>query len=111
MELTSHLVDKFQEIKIEFRKVLMGVTSERSRWSQCVEWTNKKLGMALGTLFIRDNFDNVAKVGSIPFPFFCYCMTGSNSVSVSEFHYSDRISRQKSNCPVVLRIVMSEKSL
>jgi hypothetical protein len=64
MELTSHLVDKFQETKIEFRQVLMGVTSERHRWHQCVEWTNKKLGMALGALFIRDNFDPVAKVSS-----------------------------------------------
>jgi membrane metallo-endopeptidase-like protein 1 len=62
MELTAHLVDKFQETKIEFRRVLMGVTSERSRWNQCVEWTNKKMGMALGALFIRDNFDNLAKV-------------------------------------------------
>lgn len=40
----------------------MGVTSERHRWHQCVEWTNKKLGMALGALFIRDNFDPTAKV-------------------------------------------------
>lgn len=62
MELTSHLVDKFQESKMDFRKILMGVTSERSRWNQCVEWTNKRLGMAVGALFIRDNFDNVAKV-------------------------------------------------
>lgn len=62
MELTSHLIDKFQETKIEFRQVLMGVTSERERWHQCVEWTNKKLGMALGALFIRDNFDPKAKV-------------------------------------------------
>ena len=62
MELTSHLVDQFQEKKIEFRKVLMGVTTERDRWHQCVEWTNKRLGMALGALFIRDNFDPHAKV-------------------------------------------------
>ncbi|CAL8073379.1 unnamed protein product [Orchesella dallaii] len=61
MELTSHLIDKFQETKIEFRQVLMGVTSERERWHQCVEWTNKKVGMALGALFIKENFDPKAK--------------------------------------------------
>ncbi|OXA51530.1 Membrane metallo-endopeptidase-like 1 [Folsomia candida] len=61
MEFTAYLVDKFQDTKIEFRQVLMGVTSERHRWHQCVEWTNKKLGMALGALFIRDNFDPTAK--------------------------------------------------
>jgi len=61
-ELTAHLVDQFQEKKIEFRQVLMGVTSERSRWRQCVEWTNQNVGMALGLMFIRDNFDPKAKV-------------------------------------------------
>jgi neprilysin len=29
--------------------------------SQCVEWTNKKLGMAVGALFIRDNFNHESK--------------------------------------------------
>lgn len=65
MEFTSYLIDKFQETKMEFRQVLMGVTSERHRWHQCVEWTNKKLGMALGALFIRDNFDPAAKVSCL----------------------------------------------
>lgn len=65
MEFTAYLVDKFQETKIEFRQVLMGVTSERHRWHQCVEWTNKKLGMGLGALFIRENFDPAAKVRKV----------------------------------------------
>lgn len=29
--------------------------------SQCVEWTNKKLGLAVGALFIRDNFNHESK--------------------------------------------------
>ena len=40
----------------------VGILSERDRWSQCVEWTNKKLGMAVGALFIRDNFNHESKV-------------------------------------------------
>lgn len=48
--------------RVEFRKILLGIQSERHRWSQCVEWTNKKLGMAVGALFIRDNFNQESKV-------------------------------------------------
>ena len=39
----------------------MGIKSERHRWSQCVDWTNKKLGLAVGALFIRDNFNLESK--------------------------------------------------
>lgn len=46
---------------MEFRHILLGIQSERHRWSQCVEWTNKRLGMAVGALFIRDNFDHESK--------------------------------------------------
>lgn len=48
--------------RVEFRRVLLGIQSERYRWSQCVEWTNKRMGMAVGALFIRDNFDHESKV-------------------------------------------------
>ncbi|XP_013793456.1 membrane metallo-endopeptidase-like 1, partial [Limulus polyphemus] len=45
----------------EFRKVLLGVSANRVRWSQCVDLVNKKLGMAVGAMFIRDNFDPSSK--------------------------------------------------
>ncbi|ENN73974.1 hypothetical protein YQE_09430, partial [Dendroctonus ponderosae] len=61
MSLSSHLIDDYQRERVEFRKILQGVLSERHRWSQCVEWTNKKLGMAVGALFIRDNFNHDSK--------------------------------------------------
>lgn len=54
-------VQCFQE-RVDFRKILLGIQSERHRWSQCVEWTNKKMGMAVGALFIRDNFNHESKV-------------------------------------------------
>lgn len=44
-----------------FRKVLLGVSSERPRWTQCVELANKRLGMAVGALFIREHFDPESK--------------------------------------------------
>lgn len=62
MSMTAHMIDDYQRERVEFRKILNGIQSERQRWSQCVEWTNKKLGMAVGALFIRDNFNQESKV-------------------------------------------------
>lgn len=61
MSLMNHMIDDFQRERVEFRKILLGIQSERHRWSQCVEWTNKKMGMAVGALFIRDNFKQDSK--------------------------------------------------
>lgn len=61
MDMMPHLPDEYQEKRAEFRRVLLGVLSERNRWNQCVEWTNKKLGMAVGALFIRENFNQESK--------------------------------------------------
>lgn len=57
------MTDRYQQARLAFKKVLFGISSERNRWSQCVEWTNKKLGMAVGALFIRENFNQESKVG------------------------------------------------
>lgn len=62
MSIMPHMINEYQQKRIEFRKILLGILSERNRWSQCVEWTNKKLGMAVGALFIRDNFNHESKV-------------------------------------------------
>ncbi|KAK6620413.1 18S rRNA pseudouridine methyltransferase [Polyplax serrata] len=61
MKILPHMIDEYQQKIIEFQKILLGILSERHRWSQCVEWTNKKLGMAVGALFIRDNFNQDSK--------------------------------------------------
>lgn len=61
MSIMTHMIDDFQTKRVEFRKILLGIQSERSRWSQCVEWTNKKMGMAVGALFIRENFKRESK--------------------------------------------------
>ncbi|XP_075158304.1 M13 family metallopeptidase neprilysin 1 [Haematobia irritans] len=61
MSIMNHMIDEFQRERLEFRRILMGVQTERMRWSQCVDWTNKKLGMAVGALFIRDNFNQNSK--------------------------------------------------
>ena len=61
MSIMTHMIDDYQKERVEFRRKLLGIQSERNRWSQCVEWTNKKLGMAVGALFIRDNFNQESK--------------------------------------------------
>ncbi|XP_054287381.1 neprilysin-1-like [Macrosteles quadrilineatus] len=61
MDIVPHMIDEYQQKHTEFRKIMQGIQSERNRWSQCVDWTNKKLGMAVGALYIRDNFNQDSK--------------------------------------------------
>lgn len=61
MDLMPQLPTKYQKTRAEFRRVLLGVLTDRNRWARCVDWTNKKLGMAVGALFIRDNFNHESK--------------------------------------------------
>ncbi|XP_059475395.1 neprilysin-1-like [Neocloeon triangulifer] len=61
MNIMPHMIDDYQQKRVEFRKILLGILAERNRWSQCVDWTNKKMGMAVGALFIRDNFNLESK--------------------------------------------------
>ncbi|XP_076652047.1 neprilysin-1 [Halictus rubicundus] len=61
MSIIPHMIDDYQQKSVEFRRILLGILSESNRWAQCVEWTNKKLGMAVGALFIRDNFNHESK--------------------------------------------------
>jgi len=56
------MIDDFQYKRLNFKKILLGILNERSRWRDCVDWTNKRLGMAVGALFIRDNFSLESKV-------------------------------------------------
>lgn len=65
LSLATHLIDDYQKERVEFQKILLGIKSERHRWSQCVDWTNKKLGMAVGALFIRDNFNSESKESAL----------------------------------------------
>ena len=59
--LLPFLDGEFGVRRAKFRKVLFGISQDRTRWSQCVELVNKKMGMAVGALFIRDNFDPSSK--------------------------------------------------
>lgn len=65
MSMISHLIDEYQKPRVEFQRILLGIKSERHRWAQCVDWTNKKLSMAVGALFIRDNFNPESKESAL----------------------------------------------
>ena len=34
---------------------------DKPQWQKCVEYVNDRMGMAVGELFIRDNFDEGSK--------------------------------------------------
>ncbi|XP_035206778.1 neprilysin-1-like isoform X1 [Stegodyphus dumicola] len=63
--LIKHMIPfldgEYSQKRTEFKKVLLGISAERERWNQCVDLVNKKMGMAVGALFIRDNFDPKSK--------------------------------------------------
>ncbi|XP_071748069.1 uncharacterized protein [Lepeophtheirus salmonis] len=61
LELMPHLPPQYESTRAEFRRVLLGVLTGRIRWHKCVDWANKKMGMAVGALFIRDNFNYDSK--------------------------------------------------
>lgn len=65
LSLVSHFIDEYQKERIEFQRILLGIRSERQRWSQCVDWTNKKIGLAVGALFIRENFNSESKESAL----------------------------------------------
>uniref|UniRef100_A0A1B0AC31 Neprilysin, neutral endopeptidase 1 n=1 Tax=Glossina pallidipes TaxID=7398 RepID=A0A1B0AC31_GLOPL len=55
------LLDEYKNNLFEFHKALVGTRGEVSRWGQCIMWTNRNLGLAVGALFIKDNFDPKSK--------------------------------------------------
>ncbi|GAV04570.1 hypothetical protein RvY_14837 [Ramazzottius varieornatus] len=61
MELVPHLSSAYLEARANFHKVLMGVSQQRARWQQCIDFVNEKMGMATGALFIREHFNQQSK--------------------------------------------------
>ena len=62
MDMTQHLNDDYRACRHKFQKVLLGIEADRNRWNLCIDWTNKRLGMAVGALFIKENFNPESKV-------------------------------------------------
>lgn len=60
--LVTYSIGHYQKEHFEFQQVLSGIKMERNRSSQCVDMANKNLEMAVGELFVRDNFNTENKV-------------------------------------------------
>ncbi|XP_023238292.1 neprilysin-1-like isoform X1 [Centruroides sculpturatus] len=60
-QILPFLVGEYAQKRSEFREILYGVSADRARWTHCVDLVNKRMGMAVGALFIRDNFDPKSK--------------------------------------------------
>lgn len=65
MSLIPHMVEKYQRSRHDLQRILLGVISERRRWVMCVDWTNKKFPLAVGALFIRENFEPGSKESAL----------------------------------------------
>ncbi len=61
MGLSPELSVRYQQERNEYRRVLQGVSRDKVRWHKCVEYVNSRLGMAVGRMFIEDNFNIESK--------------------------------------------------
>ena len=43
-------------------QALHGTHADRARWRVCVSYVNDNFGMAVGRMFVKDNFDIKAKI-------------------------------------------------
>ena len=48
-------------LAIRIKITLQGVSKQQVRWQKCVDFVNERLGMAVGRLFIRENFQKESK--------------------------------------------------
>ena len=56
------LNDLWQRLSLFFvPQILLGTASDVAHWKTCVSYINENYGMALGRLFIRDNFREESK--------------------------------------------------
>ena len=53
---------------------------DKPQWQKCVEYVNDRMGMAVGELFIRDNFDEGSKKTVMLYNMKVFCIDMSQSV-------------------------------
>jgi membrane metallo-endopeptidase-like protein 1 len=61
MDLAPETTVDMHQQEYEYRKVLQGVTMEQVRWQKCVDFVNDRLGMAVGRLFVKENFQKESR--------------------------------------------------
>ncbi|XP_070184000.1 neprilysin-1-like, partial [Littorina saxatilis] len=61
MMLAPELSEDYQEVHNKYKMVLHGVKRGKIRWKKCVEDINKHMGLAVGAMFVRENFKPESK--------------------------------------------------
>ncbi|XP_014673152.1 PREDICTED: neprilysin-2-like [Priapulus caudatus] len=61
MKILPQLPNKYQGPYMEFQKVQNGILAPTIRWKHCVGFVNEAMGLALGALFVRENFPKESK--------------------------------------------------
>ncbi|PVD37052.1 hypothetical protein C0Q70_04045 [Pomacea canaliculata] len=61
MMLAPELTESYQQVHSKYKMVLHGVMRDKVRWKKCVEYANDQMGLAVGAMFIRDNFRRQSK--------------------------------------------------
>ncbi|CAG4961168.1 unnamed protein product [Parnassius apollo] len=57
----NNLDDRFQSAKQQFYYILFGREEAPPRWKNCISQVNSNMGMALGSMFVRNYFDEISK--------------------------------------------------
>ncbi|XP_012943220.1 neprilysin [Aplysia californica] len=61
LQLLSTQGEPYQELIRVYRKAIYGISSEMARFRKCAAYTTSYVGLAVGRMFIKDNFDAEAK--------------------------------------------------
>ncbi|KAK2179422.1 hypothetical protein NP493_491g01000 [Ridgeia piscesae] len=64
MNRVGNLQQSFLDLRRRYNKALHGTHADRARWRVCVSYVNDNFGMAVGRMFVKDNFDIKAKINA-----------------------------------------------
>ena len=57
----ANLDERFRSRRRIFSNLLLGNTKEPPRWRICVQYVNDNLGMAVGSMFVKEHFKEDSK--------------------------------------------------
>ncbi|CAG5132973.1 unnamed protein product, partial [Candidula unifasciata] len=60
-DMVPELSEPYQQVEAQYKHVIQGVQRDSVRWKKCVKFVNEKMGMAVGAMFIKDNFKKESK--------------------------------------------------
>ncbi|KAH9513574.1 18S rRNA pseudouridine methyltransferase [Bulinus truncatus] len=60
-DLIPEFSEPFLEAQSHLKLAIQGVNKNEIRWMKCVEYVNQKMGIAVGAMFIKDNFKKESK--------------------------------------------------